>query len=103
LRDRSVGAPYPIAVLADDAVDALRAIHPPRPARTYWSYLRDRCAADKAMRLDHIFLAMALAGNLSDAETGRWVCGEPEAGNTRPGRACSGGARKPSRWLTRRA
>ena len=42
--------------------DALRQTHPEGPLWTFWSYLRNRRAADKGMRLDHLLLSQVSRG-----------------------------------------
>ena len=54
-------------------VDALRRLQPEGPLWTFWSYLRDRRAADKGMRLDHLLLSPAIATQLASGGVDSWV------------------------------
>lgn len=65
--------------------DALRTIHPSGPLWTFWSYMRGRWPADKGLRLDHLLLSPALAGQLRDAGVDRWTRGEADASDHAPG------------------
>jgi exodeoxyribonuclease-3 len=64
--------------------DALRTIHPSGPLWTFWSYMRGRWPADKGLRLDHLLLSPALAGQLRDAGVDRWTRGEVDASDHAP-------------------
>jgi exodeoxyribonuclease-3 len=44
--------------------DALRKLQPEGPLWTFWSYLRQRWASDKGMRLDHFLLSPAIMPRL---------------------------------------
>ena len=63
--------------------DALAAIHP-RPSWTFWSYLRERWPRDKGLRIDHLLVSPALAGELTDAGVDRWVRGLEGASDHAP-------------------
>ncbi|MDI1366395.1 MAG: exodeoxyribonuclease III, partial [bacterium] len=71
-------------LLAQGWMDGLRATHPRDPMWTFWSYLRNRWASDKGLRIDHLLLSPALAGRLSDAGVDRWVRGQDEASDHTP-------------------
>jgi len=71
-------------LLAQGWMDGLRATHPHDPMWTFWSYLRNRWASDKGLRIDHLLLSPALAGRLSDAGVDRWVRGQDEASDHTP-------------------
>lgn len=64
--------------------DALRAAHPQGPLWTFWSYLRQRWPNDKGLRIDHLLLSPALAGDLVDAGVDRWVRDLPETSDHAP-------------------
>src|SRR5438270_824064 len=48
-------------LLAQGWTDALRKVHPHGPLWTFWDYKRERWAADKGMRLDHVLLSPDMA------------------------------------------
>ena len=71
-------------LLAQGWTDSLRALQPEGPLWTFWSHLRDRWAADKGMRLDHLLLSPAVAARLKDGGVDRWVRGEEGASDHAP-------------------
>jgi exodeoxyribonuclease-3 len=71
-------------LLAQGWTDALREIHPDDAPWTYWSYLRERWPKDKGLRIDHLLLSPALAGQLADAGVDRWVRGLDGASDHAP-------------------
>ena len=64
--------------------DALRRLQPDGPLWTFWSYDRNRRAADKGMRLDHLLLAPAIAGRLREGGVDGWVRDEANASDHAP-------------------
>jgi len=64
--------------------DALRRLQPDGPLWTFWSYDRNRRAADKGMRLDQLLLAPAIAGRLAGGGVDGWVRDEVNASDHAP-------------------
>jgi exodeoxyribonuclease-3 len=64
--------------------DALRKLHPTGPLWTFWDFKRERWAADKGMRLDHLLLSPVLSERLVDGGVDRWVRGEENASDHAP-------------------
>ena len=64
--------------------DALRKLHPEGPLWTFWDYERDRWAANKGMRLDHLLLSPAMGERLVDGGVDRGVRGEENASDHAP-------------------
>jgi exodeoxyribonuclease-3 len=71
-------------LLAQGWTDALRKLHPDGPLWTFWDYERDRWAANKGMRLDHLLLSPALCARLVDGGIDRGVRGEENASDHAP-------------------
>lgn len=71
-------------LLSQGWTDALRKLHPDGPVWTFWDYERDRWAANKGMRLDHLLLSPAISGRLVDAGVDRAVRGEENASDHAP-------------------
>ena len=71
-------------LLAQGWTDGLRRVHPEGPLWTFWDYTRERWAADKGMRLDHLLLSPELVKRLADAGVDRWVRGEENASDHAP-------------------
>jgi exodeoxyribonuclease-3 len=71
-------------ILAQGWTDTLRRLHPEGPLWTFWDYERDRWAADKGMRLDHLLLSPSLSARLAGGGIDRWVRGEPNASDHAP-------------------
>jgi len=71
--------------LAQGWTDALRRLQPDGPLWTFWGYKRERWAADKGMRLDHLLLSPELRERLVDGGVDRWVGGEENASDHAPG------------------
>ena len=64
--------------------DALRILYPSGPLWTFWDFKRERWAADKGMRLDHLLLSPVLSERLVDGGVDRWVRGEENASDHAP-------------------
>ncbi len=64
--------------------DALRSLYPSGPLWTFWDFKRERWAADKGMRLDHLLLSPVLSERLVDGGVDRWVRGEENASDHAP-------------------
>src|SRR5439155_13081038 len=71
-------------LVAQGWTDALRKLQPEGPLWTFWDYERDRWAADKGMRLDHILLSPEMSGRLTEGGVDRWVRGEENASDHAP-------------------
>lgn len=71
-------------LLAQGWTDALRRLQPQGPLWTFWDYERDRWAADKGMRLDHLLLSPGLTPGLLNGGVDRWVRGEENASDHAP-------------------
>ena len=71
-------------LLAQGWTDALRHVHPHGPLWTFWDYKRERWAADKGMRLDHMLLSPGVSRSLGDVGVDRWVRGEENASDHAP-------------------
>lgn len=71
-------------LLSQGWTDALRKLQPDGPLWTFWDYKRDRWAADKGMRLDHLLLSQKLSEQLLDGGVDRWVRGEENASDHAP-------------------
>jgi exodeoxyribonuclease-3 len=64
--------------------DALRRLKPDGPLWTFWSYLRDRRAADKGMRLDHPLLSPQIVERLTAGGVDDWTRDEDGASDHAP-------------------
>ncbi len=62
-------------LLAQGWTDSLRALHPDATIYTFWDYFRNAYARDAGLRIDHLLLSPALAGNLLEASVDRHVRG----------------------------
>ena len=71
-------------LVAQGWTDALRRLHPEGPLWTFWDYKRDRWAADKGMRLDHLLLSPEMSERLIGGGVDRWVRGEENASDHAP-------------------
>ena len=71
-------------LLSQGWTDALRKLQPEGPLWTFWDYERDRWAADKGMRLDHLLLSPAMRERLVDGGVDRAVRGEENASDHAP-------------------
>ncbi len=71
-------------LLAQGWTDALRKLHPDGPLWTFWDYERDRWAANKGMRLDHLLLSQALCARIVDGGIDRGLRGEENASDHAP-------------------
>ncbi|PLP58909.1 exodeoxyribonuclease III [Mesorhizobium loti] len=71
--------------LADQGwTDALRALHPDERVYTFWDYLRNAWGRNAGLRLDHILLSPAIAGQLTAAGVDREVRGQEKASDHAP-------------------
>lgn len=52
------------ALIGQGWTDALRALHPDATIYTFWDYFRNAYARDAGLRIDHLLLSPALAGQL---------------------------------------
>ena len=71
-------------LLAQGWTDALRCLQPTGPLWTFWDYKRERWAADKGMRLDHLLLSPNMADRLAGGGVDRWARGEENASDHAP-------------------
>jgi exodeoxyribonuclease-3 len=71
-------------LLSQGWTDALRRLQPEGPLWTFWDYERDRWAADKGMRLDHLLLSPTLRERLQDGGVDREVRGEENSSDHAP-------------------
>ena len=71
-------------LLAQGWTDALRRLYPDGPLWTFWDYKRQRWAADKGMRLDHLLLSPKMSERLVDGGVDRWMRGEENASDHAP-------------------
>jgi exodeoxyribonuclease-3 len=71
-------------LLAQGWTDALRSLYPDGPLWTFWDYKRERWAADKGMRLDHLLLSPKMSKRLVDGGIDRWMRGEENASDHAP-------------------
>jgi exodeoxyribonuclease III len=60
-------------LVAQGWTDALRALHPDERVYTFWKYLRNACARDAGLRIDHLLLSPSLAACLVAAGVDRDV------------------------------
>ena len=72
------------ALVAQGWTDALRARHPGERLYTFWDYLRDAWGRDAGLRLDHLLLSPAMAGQLREAGVDRRVRGWEKASDHAP-------------------
>ncbi len=71
-------------LLAQGWIDAHRALLPPAPIWSFWSYLRHRWPNDKGMRLDHLLLSPDLASRLRACGIDRGARALPGASDHAP-------------------
>jgi exodeoxyribonuclease-3 len=71
-------------LLSQGWTDALRQLQPEGPLWTFWDYERERWAADKGMRLDHLLLSPAVGERLAGGGVDRAVRGEENASDHAP-------------------
>jgi exodeoxyribonuclease-3 len=71
-------------LLSQGWTDALRRLQPEGPLWTFWDYKRDRWAANKGMRLDHLLLSPAMCERLVDGGVDREIRGEDNASDHAP-------------------
>jgi exodeoxyribonuclease-3 len=71
-------------LLSQGWTDALRKFHPTGPLWTFWDYERDRWAADKGMRLDHLLLSPAMNDRLLKSGVDREVRGDENSSDHAP-------------------
>lgn len=64
--------------------DALRQLHPGERIYTFWDYFRNAYARDAGLRIDHLLLSPALAGDLRAAGVDRDVRGWEKASDHAP-------------------
>jgi exodeoxyribonuclease-3 len=62
-------------LLAQGWTDALRTMHPGERIYTFWDYFRNAYGRDAGLRIDHLLLSPAVAGQLKAAEVDREVRG----------------------------
>ncbi|WP_054309943.1 exodeoxyribonuclease III [Mesorhizobium sp. 1M-11] len=64
--------------------DAIRALHPDERVYTFWDYLRNAWGRNAGLRLDHLLLSPAIAGQLTAAGVDREVRGREKASDHAP-------------------
>ncbi len=64
--------------------DAIRALHPDERVYTFWDYLRNAWGRNAGLRLDHLLLSPAIAGQLTAAGVDREVRGWEKASDHAP-------------------
>ena len=64
--------------------DAMRALHPDAQIYTFWDYLRNAWGRNAGLRLDHLLLSPAIAGQLTAAGVDREVRGWERASDHAP-------------------
>ncbi len=64
--------------------DAIRALHPDERVYTFWDYLRNAWGRNAGLRLDHLLLSPAVAGQLTAAGVDREVRGWEKASDHAP-------------------
>lgn len=64
--------------------DAVRALHPDAQIYTFWDYLRNAWGRNAGLRLDHLLLSPAIAGQLTAAGVDREVRGWERASDHAP-------------------
>lgn len=72
------------ALIRQGWTDAIRTLHPSKPAFTFWDYKRNRWPRDAGLRLDHLLISPALAPRLKQAGIDRMVRGEEGASDHAP-------------------
>jgi exodeoxyribonuclease-3 len=71
-------------LLSQGWTDALRHLQPVGPLWTFWSYLRERRASNKGMRLDHLLLSPHIADRLTAGGVDEWTRDEEGASDHAP-------------------
>lgn len=71
-------------LLSQGWTDALRKLYPEGPLWTFWDYERDRWAADKGMRLDHLLLSPSACARLVSGGVDRGIRGAENASDHAP-------------------
>ncbi len=71
-------------LVAQGWTDALRQLHPGERIYTFWDYFRNAYARDDGLRIDHLLLSPALAGDLRAAGVDRDVRGWEKASDHAP-------------------
>jgi len=71
-------------LLSQGWTDALRTLQPIGPLWTFWDFKRERWAADKGMRLDHLLLSPGISDRLVDGGVDRWVRAKQNASDHAP-------------------
>lgn len=71
-------------LLGQGWTDALRRLQPDGPLWTFWSYMRDRRAANKGMRLVHLLLSPEVAERLIGGGVDDWTRDEQGASDHAP-------------------
>jgi len=72
------------ALVAQGWTDALRRMHPDERIYTFWDYFRNAWGRDAGLRIDHLLLSPALAGDLAAAGVDRAVRGWDKASDHAP-------------------
>ncbi|HEV2503959.1 MAG TPA: exodeoxyribonuclease III [Mesorhizobium sp.] len=65
-------------------IDAIRTLHPDERIYTFWDYLRNAWGRNAGLRLDHLLLSPAIAGQLTAAGVDREVRGWKKASDHAP-------------------
>lgn len=73
-----------LRLVAQGWTDALRAMHPDERIYTFWDYFRNAWGRDAGLRIDHLLLSPALAGDLAAAGVDRAVRGWDRASDHAP-------------------
>jgi exodeoxyribonuclease-3 len=71
-------------LVAQGWTDALRAMHPDERIYTFWDYFRNAWGRNAGLRIDHLLLSPALAGDLAAAGVDREVRGWDKASDHAP-------------------
>lgn len=71
-------------LVAQGWTDALRRMHPDERIYTFWDYFRNAWGRNAGLRIDHLLLSHALAGDLAAAEVDRAVRGWNKASDHAP-------------------
>jgi exodeoxyribonuclease-3 len=87
-RDNALLQPEPreafARLLAQGWTDAHAELYPEGPPWTFWTYLRNRFAQDKGLRIDHLLLSPDLAARLTAGGVDRDVRGREGASDHAP-------------------
>jgi exodeoxyribonuclease-3 len=71
-------------LLGQGWTDGIRALHPAGRIYTFWDYMRNRWSRDAGLRIDHLLLSPAIAGQLVDANVDKAVRGRENASDHAP-------------------